>query len=113
MPGVKLVAASVPNRNADTAMVQVIPTTGPDDPATSTLVKALRDREPEWRAKYGVSTAVTGFTAIAIDVSDRLAGALLPFGLFVVGLSLVLLTVVFRSIWVPVKACLLYTSRCV
>ncbi|SMO33402.1 MMPL family transporter [Propioniciclava tarda] len=108
MPGVKLVAASVPNRNADTAMVQVIPTTGPDDPATSTLVKALRDREPEWRAKYGVSTAVTGFTAIAIDVSDRLAGALLPFGLFVVGLSLVLLTVVFRSIWVPVKAALGY-----
>ncbi len=108
MPGVQMVAISTPNQNADTAMVQIIPTTGPDDPATSDLVQRLRDRAPEWKDKYGVDTSVTGFTAIAIDVSDRLAGALLPFGIFVVGLSLVLLTVVFRSIWVPVKAALGY-----
>ena len=108
MPGVKMVALSTPNRNADTAMVQIIPTTGPDDPQTADLVQRLRDRAPEWQDKYGVATAVTGFTAVAIDVSDRLAGALLPFGIFVVGLSLILLTMVFRSIWVPVKAALGY-----
>ncbi len=108
MPGVQLVAVSTPNLNADTAMVQIIPTTGPDDPATSDLVQRLRDRAPEWKDEYGVETSVTGFTAIAIDVSDRLAGALLPFGIFVVGLSLVLLTVVFRSIWVPIKSALGY-----
>ncbi len=108
MPGVKQVAVSTPNKNADTAMVQVIPTTGPDEPATTDLVQRLRDRAPEWKNHYGVDTSVTGFTAIAIDVSSRLGGALLPFGIFVVGLSLILLTVVFRSIWVPVKAALGY-----
>ncbi len=108
MPGVKLVAASFPNKNADTAMVQIVPTTGPDDARTADLVHRLRDQAPTWRDKYGVTTAVTGFTAMAIDVSDRLGAALLPFGIFVVGLSLVLLTMVFRSIWVPIKAALGY-----
>nr|BFF19871.1 hypothetical protein GCM10025730_33920 [Promicromonospora thailandica] len=48
--------------------------------------------------------AVTGFTAVGIDVSDKLGDALLPFALVVVGLSLILLTMVFRSIAVPIKA---------
>ncbi len=108
MPGVALVAASTPNANADTGMVQVIPTTAPDDPATADLVHALRDREPVWKQQWGVATAITGFTAISIDVTERLRDALLPFALFVVGLSLILLTMVFRSIWVPVKAALGY-----
>lgn len=108
MPGVALVAASTPNANADTGMVQVIPTTAPDDPATADLVHALRDREPQWKQQWGVNTAITGFTAISIDVTERLRDALLPFALFVVGLSLILLTMVFRSIWVPVKAALGY-----
>ncbi|WP_300083794.1 MMPL family transporter [Propioniciclava sp.] len=106
--GVQLVAAAVPNPNVDTLMIQVIPTTGPDDPATTGLVQRLRALEPHWQEQYGVTTAVTGFTAIAIDVSDQLGRALFPFGVFVMGLSLVLLTVVFRSIWVPVKAALGY-----
>ena len=41
---------------------------------------------------------------MAIDVSDRLGSALLPFALVVVGLALVLLLLVFRSILVPIKA---------
>lgn len=108
MPGVELVATSTPNANADTGMVQIIPTTGPDDPATADLVHALRDKQDQWKQQWGVDTAVTGFTAISIDVTERLRDALLPFGIFVVGLSLVLLTIVFRSIWVPIKAALGY-----
>jgi putative drug exporter of the RND superfamily len=108
VPGVALVAASTPNANADTGMVQVIPTTAPDDPATADLVHALRDREANWKQQWGVDTAITGFTAISIDVTERLRDALLPFGIFVVGLSLVLLTMVFRSVWVPIKAALGY-----
>lgn len=107
-PGVQLVAAAVPNPNADTMMIQVIPTTGPDDPATAGLVERLRARAPGWEARHGIRTAVTGFTAVAIDVSARLGQALIPFGAFVMGLSLVLLTIVFRSIRVPVKAALGY-----
>ena len=108
MPGVSLVATSTPNANADTGMVQVIPTTGPDDPATALLVQQLRDHEEKWKDRWGVDTAVTGFTSMTIDVTDRLREALLPFGIFVVGLSLVLLTMVFRSVWVPIKAALGY-----
>lgn len=108
MPGVAMVAISTPNMNADTAMVQIIPTTGPNDPATADLVDRLRAKAPEWKERYNIDTAVTGYTAVSLDITQRLGNALLPFGLFVVGLSLVLLTMVFRSIAVPVKAALGY-----
>ena len=104
IPGVKEVALATPNRTADTGIVQIVPETAPDDPATADLVRELRAQHDRLLDEYGVDLKVTGFTAIAIDISDRLGGALLPFGIFVVGLSLVLLTIVFRSIWVPIKA---------
>lgn len=104
IPGVKEVALATPNETADTGLVQIVPETGPDDPATADLVRELRSHHDEWLEKYGVDLKVTGFTAIAIDISDRLGAALLPFGLFVVGLSFILLMIVFRSIWVPLKA---------
>ncbi len=108
MPGVELVAISTPNADADTGLVHIIPTTGPDDPATADLVERLRANHDDWNERYGIDTAVTGFTAVQIDVTTRLRDALLPFGIFVVGLSLVLLAMVFRSVWVPVKAALGY-----
>lgn len=108
LPGVDQVPLATPNANVDTGMIQVVPTTGPDDPATADLVRSLIDHHDEWQSKYGVSTAVTGSTAIQIDVSEKLTAALLPFGILVVGLSLVLLAAVFRSVWVPVKATLGY-----
>lgn len=104
MDGVEMVPLATPNPTADTGIIQVFPTTAPDDPATHELVAQLRDAQPRWEEEYGVATAVTGYTAVAIDVSDQLGRALLPFGVFVVGLSLVLLTMVFRSVVVPIKA---------
>lgn len=47
--------------------------------------------------------AVTGTTALDVDVSAKLSGGVLPFAAIVVGLSLLLLMVVFRSLLVPVK----------
>jgi RND superfamily putative drug exporter len=108
MPAVKTVAAATPNANVDTGMIQIIPMTAPDDPATADLVHELRAREPQWEQLWNVDTAITGLTAVQIDVTERLQNALLPFGIFVVGLSIVLLTMVFRSIWVPIKAALGY-----
>ena len=104
IPGVASVPLATPNQNADTALIQIVPTTGPDDPATADLVAALNDHEEQWREEFGVDTYVTGLTAVQIDISERLTAALLPFGVLVVGLSLVLLAAVFRSVWVPVKA---------
>ena len=82
----------------------MIPTTGPSDQKTTQLVERIRALEPAIAAKYGTPIAVTGATAVAIDISSRLDSALLPFGLIVVGLSVLLLTVVFRSLLVPIKA---------
>jgi RND superfamily putative drug exporter len=87
-----------------TALVTVIPDSGPQEEATNALVADLRDLAPELEAETGTDLAVTGQTAVAIDVSDRLADALLPFALVVVGLALLLLLLVFRSILVPIKA---------
>lgn len=108
IPGVERVALATPNETADTGLIQIVPTTAPDDPATADLVRELRSHHDEWLEEYGVDLKVTGFTAIGIDVSDRLGAALLPFGIFVVGLSFILLMIVFRSIWVPLKATLGY-----
>jgi RND superfamily putative drug exporter len=106
IPGVKEVALATPNETADTGIVQIVPETAPDDPATADLVRELRAQHDRLLDEYGVDLKVTGFTAVAIDISDRLGAALVPFGIFVVGLSLVLLMIVFRSIWVPIKAAL-------
>ncbi|MFJ6653694.1 MMPL family transporter [Microbacterium sp. NPDC091313] len=108
IPGVKEVALATPNETADTGIVQIIPETAPEDPATADLVRELRAHHDEWQQQFGVDLKVTGFTAVAIDISDRLSGALVPFGIFVVGLSFLLLMVVFRSIAVPLTAALGY-----
>ncbi|TXS48536.1 MMPL family transporter [Streptomyces sp. uw30] len=86
------------------ARVQVIPTTGPRDPATSTLVTQLQDRVAPLAQDSGSDIAVTGQTAVSIEVSNKLSASLLPFALVVVGLSLLLLMAAFRSIAVPIKA---------
>lgn len=106
--GVKEVALATPNETADTGIVQIIPETAPDDPATADLVRELRSHHDEWLDEFGIDLKVTGFTAVGIDISDQLGNALLPFGIFVIGLSLVLLTIVFRSLWVPITAALGY-----
>ncbi|MET8757772.1 MMPL family transporter [Lentzea sp. NPDC004782] len=104
VPGVASVPLATPNPKGDTGIIQVVPATAPDSAQTGELVTRLRGLEPHFRDAYGTQTAVTGITAVGIDVSTQLGNALLPFGILVVGLSLILLAMVFRSIWVPVKA---------
>ncbi|MFV0433811.1 MAG: MMPL family transporter [Leucobacter sp.] len=108
VPGVADVPLATPNMGADTGIIQVVPEEGPHAESTAELVHTLRDMHDEWEEEYGVSLAVTGFTAVGIDVSEMLMHALLPFGILVVGLSLILLAMVFRSVWVPIKATLGY-----
>jgi len=81
---------ATPNRDATTALFQIIPTTSSDDPATLDTVNRLRELSTQIEDDYGFDTAVTGATAIQIDVSDQLGKALVPFGIFVVGLSIIL-----------------------
>lgn len=108
LDGVAAVPLATPNATADTGIIQVIPSGSPDSQETKDLVAEIRGLHQYFLDEYDVDLQVTGFTAIGIDISDRLGGALLPFGLIVVGLSLILLTMAFRSIWVPIKATLGY-----
>ncbi len=105
--GVAAVAPPMLNRAGDTAVVTVTPRTGPAAAATGRLVHEVRaDERDRIEAETGARWYVTGRTAAEIDMSDRLAGALVPFMLLVIGLTVVLLTAVFRSLLVPVKAAL-------
>ncbi|WP_369370227.1 MMPL family transporter [Promicromonospora sp. Populi] len=104
LPGVADVPLATPNPTADTGIIQVVPEGGPTSAQTEDLVREIRAQHDYFLDEYGVDLAVTGFTAVGIDVSDKLGDALLPFALVVVGLSLILLTMVFRSIAVPIKA---------
>ncbi|MEV6320435.1 MMPL family transporter [Nocardia sp. NPDC051787] len=85
-------------------LIQVVPKTGPDDEATSDLVNRLRDNRDRIEADSGATFLIGGTTAANIDTSNRLADALPIFLLVVVGLALVLLTIAFRTVLVPLSS---------
>lgn len=106
--GVAAVSPPQQNRTGDTAVVTVIPTTKPQDEATSDLVHRLRQEVlPSVTDGTGAETYVGGPTAGFIDQSDKISDRLPWFIGAVVVVSFLLLTVVFRSILVPLKAALL------
>jgi putative drug exporter of the RND superfamily len=94
------------NQAGDTGLVMVTPRSGPSSVETENLVDAIRDRVPGIEAATDTEISVSGSTAIIVDFNQRLAGALLPYLSLVVGLSFLLLILVFRSILVPLKAAL-------
>ena len=107
LPDVALVLPPTPNQDGSAALVTVIPESGPSDDATTALVKTIRSTVAPDNTD-GTSVAVTGQTAVGVDVSAKLASALPVYLVVVVGLALILLLVVFRSVLVPVTAALGY-----
>ncbi|MFD5041021.1 MMPL family transporter [Streptomyces sp. NPDC058377] len=101
--GVLAVAAPQTNEKGTTALLAVIPETGPTAAATEDTVNEIRDRVAD---VGGATVSLTGATAVGIDVSEKLAAALPVYLLLVVGLSVLLLMLVFRSVLVPLKAAL-------
>ncbi|MBN9618621.1 MAG: MMPL family transporter, partial [Actinobacteria bacterium] len=87
-----------------TAVIQVIPKTGPNDTATANLVHHIRDNRAQIEGSTGAHILVGGTTASNIDVSSKLSSALPVFLVVVVGLAFVLLTFAFRTILVPIKS---------
>ncbi|MFJ8821143.1 MMPL family transporter [Streptomyces sp. NPDC102467] len=104
--GVAAVAPAQVNEAGDTAIMSVVPTTGPSDHKTEELVKTIRSEAKAWEADTDSDVLVTGQTAMTIDFSQTLNDALVPYLLLVVGLAFLLLMLVFRSILVPLKAAL-------
>jgi putative drug exporter of the RND superfamily len=103
-PGVAAVSDPLANKSGDVAIIIVTPTTSPSSEATKDLVGRMRDLASDVRQESGIDAMVTGTTAINLDTSDKLTAALPVFVVLVVGLALILLMLVFRSIMVPLKA---------
>jgi putative drug exporter of the RND superfamily len=103
-PGVATVSKPAQNEAGDITVVSVTPMSGPASDETKDLVSYMRGEAEKIPAKYGIEAYVTGQTAMNIDTNDKLAAALPKYIAVVVGLALILLTVVFRSILVPIKA---------
>lgn len=104
--GVEAVSLGGLDEDGTTAVFSLVPETAPTSQETADLVTHIRDLAPEFADDYGVDLGITGFAALAIDVSERLADVLPLYIGVVVGLSLIVLLLVFRSIIVPIKATL-------
>ncbi|MEU2539481.1 MMPL family transporter [Streptomyces iakyrus] len=94
------------NEAGDTAVFSAVPATAPTDEKTKNLVTTIRDERPGIESGTGASYEVTGTTAMNIDIAEKVQDALIPYLVVVVGLAIVLLLVVFRSLLVPLKAAL-------
>jgi len=107
-PGVVGVAPPDVNTDAGVASIIAFPSTAPQDSATLDTVKRLRsDVFPEILDGSSVSAHVGGATALFADLGDRITERLPLFIIGVIGLSFLLLMMVFRSILVPLKAAIL------
>ena len=106
-PGVAAVAPARFNPGGDAAVVTVIPATSPQDPGTAELVERLRsDVLPDAVAGTGIRVFVGGQVATLEDLAAKVASRLPAFIALVVGLSVLLLMAVFRSLWVPLVSAL-------
>ena len=100
------VAPPVTNQAQTISILNVVPKSGPDAQATTDLVHRMRDRDKQAVTQAGGTMYVTGSTAAAIDISAKLADALPLFIAIITILAVVLLTLAFRSLLVPLKAVL-------
>lgn len=116
-PGVASVSLPIPNNFPSTAnptayptaaIVSVVASTAPNDPATTALVGTLRDTTiPTALAGSAIPSGqvyVGGTTALLIDLTSAIKARLIPFVGGVIVMAMVLLMMVFRSLFVPVKA---------
>jgi putative drug exporter of the RND superfamily len=101
-PGVASVAGPMPNADGTAAVLRVVPTTSPQDEATSELIDRLRtDVVPEVEAAAGAAIYVGGPTATFDDFADEIQSKIPLFVSVVIGLSVLLLMLAFRSVLVP------------
>jgi len=102
--GVAAVSPPQVNAGGDLALIRVVPTTGPTDPATTDLVHDIRDAAGGIEAATGTDVLVTGQTAVEIDASQKMGDALIPYLAVIVGLALLVLLLAFRSVLIPLSA---------
>ena len=104
-PGVASVANPHLNASRDTAAVTVYPTTAPESSQTYQLVTHLRDQViPPVERANGATVYVGGPTARQVDYAQIISNRLPVFIAVVIGVSALLLMLVFRSLLIPLQA---------
>ena len=104
-PGIAEVGDPVVSPDGGVAVIQVIPTTGPADPATQELVTTLREEVlPPAIEGEDMDAHIAGLTAIMMDLSVQIGNSLPIFIGGVVLLSGFLLMMAYRSLVIPIKA---------
>jgi RND superfamily putative drug exporter len=103
--GVAATSPVLPNEGGDAALVTVYPRSGPQDEATADLLDRIRERTiPDALAGTGVSAYVGGQTAVITDFGQVLSDALPLFLTLVIGLGVLMLLLLFRSVVIPLTA---------
>ncbi len=107
-PDVQNVSDVQRNASGTAALATLTPRSEPQDKATKALVQDLRDHVvPEAVAGTGLKVHVGGDTASGVDFTDVMGNRMPIFFAGVLGLSFLLLLIVFRSVLVPLKAVLM------
>jgi RND superfamily putative drug exporter len=102
--GVESVVPFGVSDDTGTLAFQIVPDTGPADEGTRATVAGVKTAAGVLERHDGIALGLTGQTVANIEISDRLADALPTYLVVVVGLSLLILMVVFRSVVVPLVA---------
>ncbi|WP_083914585.1 MMPL family transporter, partial [Ilumatobacter nonamiensis] len=103
--GVARALGPIPSEDQSAVQIIVLPTTGPQEEATSDLVNDLRDDIiPAATDGTDLEVFVTGSVASSVDFSSYLGERIPYFFAAVLSLSFLLLMMVFRSVLVPLKA---------
>jgi len=106
-PGIASVSPASTSEDGEMATIFAIPASAPQDARTSALLDRLRESViPKATAGTPLEVYVGGNVAGFEDVSDRVAGSLPLFIAVVIGLSVLLLVMVFRSLWIPLVSAL-------
>lgn len=104
LPSVSSVVPFGVSKDTSTLAFQIVPTSGPASEETRATVDDIRSVADRLEREHDISVGLTGQTIANIEISDRLAGALPGYLAVVVGMSLVILLLVFRSVVVPLIA---------
>ena len=107
-PGIAAVTPTVTSGDGRAAMLIAYPATGEQDPATNTLVNTITNKIlPRATAGTGIRAYVTGPNAANVAFANVISERLPWLIAVVIVLSMLLLTVMFRSVTVAVKAAIM------
>jgi RND superfamily putative drug exporter len=102
------VAGLIPQRNSRAALLSILPSVSIDSPGATGLVQRIRDElAPALESGGGPRVLVGGTTAQFVDLSHETRSKFPVVIALVLGLSLLLLLVVFDSVLLPLKAAIM------